>query len=122
MNIREVLRMTGRIDVKADWPKPRARVGRETFAIEPYSGTVTSITGTEVFRRTLTLGPVGSEGGTLEVFFPIGDEPEIRVRRGCFSGTLAAFAEQASNHKDPDHRRRYALIVEALALIGKAVE
>lgn len=113
--------MTGRIDVRAGWPKVRARVGREAIEIEPYTGNVTAVTGDEMWRRTMTLGPVGSEGGTLEVFFPLGEEREIRVRRGCFSGTIAEFAEKAAQHKDPDHRRRYALIVDAVRLVGRAV-
>ena len=113
--------LAGRIVVQEGWPEPTVRVGRCAVTVQPVSGFIERVPEPEWERPTLTLGPIGSERGTLEVFFPHDDESEIRVRRGCFSGTLAEFAAAAEAHEDPDHRRRYGQVARAIELLADAL-
>ncbi len=63
-------------------------------------------------RPVLQLGPIGSRSDYLLAFLT---EQGTRVRTGCFTGTLAEFAEAVKReHGDRDHGREY---VAAIAMI-----
>ena len=60
-------------------------------------------------RPVLQLGPLGSRSDYLLAFLT---EQGIRIRAGCFSGTLAEFAEAVEReHGDSEHGREYAAAI-----------
>ena len=71
-------------------------------------------------RLTLTIGPIGSEHGTLEVFFPTEKGEPVLVRRGCYTDVLENFAAKAANHNNDTYRHQYQAVVKALQLIVEA--
>lgn len=77
-------------------------------------------------RRLVSIGPIGSELGTLKVLFGSGnpDHPTL-VQRGCFSGTLEEFISRVRTqylgrvNKTPRSKSgyQYANALAALALL-----
>lgn len=66
--------------------------------------------------RYMEIAPIGSEGGTLEVWMH--PYHGVAVRRGCFSGTLEQFREKVERQYPPDqvHGRIYRDIIERVIL------
>ena len=64
-------------------------------------------------EQVLTLGPIGSENGTLTAIFD--EDGEIWCRRGCFWGTLAEFQKAVEKKPKGDkHRKRYLSIIKLI--------
>lgn len=65
--------------------------------------------------RYLTMGPVGSESGTMTAV--LADDGVIYVTRGCFEGTLEDFreaVEETHKHEDSQFYREYLAIIEVI--------
>ena len=63
--------------------------------------------------RYLTVSPIGSENGCLTAF--VERDGTIRVRRGCFDGTIDQFANAvADTHGDSQHGVVYRLVIEMI--------
>lgn len=65
--------------------------------------------------RYLTMGPVGSESGTMTAV--LADNGVIYVTRGCFEGTLEDFreaVEETHKHEDSQFYREYLAIIEVI--------
>lgn len=65
--------------------------------------------------RYLTMGPVGSESGTMTAF--LADNGVIYVTRGCFEGTLEEFreaVEETHKHENSQFYREYLAIIEVI--------
>lgn len=65
--------------------------------------------------RYLTMGPVGSESGTMTAV--LADNGVIYVTRGCFEGTLEDFreaVEETHKHEDSQFYREYMAIIEVI--------
>lgn len=123
----------------AGWPPPIVRADNKTLWVRCPEGTSTT-GGTRLYksyisvkeleeapaaeqkRLVLTIGPVGSEGGTLEVWFPLegvstfGDG-SVHVRRGCFSDTLEAFEAEVGAKRTGAQLELYRRIIAAIRLI-----
>lgn len=68
----------------------------------------------------ITVGPIGSMGGTLTA--ALGREGEIYINRGCFDGTLEEFKTAVRNkHAGTRFEREYNLIVELIEVRFSAV-
>ncbi len=65
--------------------------------------------------RYITMGPVGSENGTLTAV--LADDGVIYVTRGCFEGTLRDFEEavkKTHGHEDSQFYKEYLAIIEVI--------
>jgi hypothetical protein len=63
-------------------------------------------------RPVFQIGPIGSRSSYLIAFVT---KQGIRIRAGCWFGTLEAFAERmAEVHKDTVHGREYAAAIEMI--------
>ena len=65
--------------------------------------------------RYITMGPVGSENGTLTAV--LANDGVIYVTRGCFEGTLRDFkeaVEKTHGHEDSQFYREYLAIIEVI--------
>ena len=65
--------------------------------------------------RYITLGPMGSENGTLTAV--LADDGVIYVTRGCFEGTLRDFreaVEETHKHEDSQFYKEYLAIIEVI--------
>jgi len=63
-------------------------------------------------RPVLQLGPLGSRSDYL---LAVLTEEGIRVRAGCFTGTLSEFSEAVKKeHKDGIHGREYAAAIQMI--------
>ena len=65
--------------------------------------------------RYITMGPVGSENGTLTAV--LANDGVIYVTRGCFEGTLRDFkeaVEKTHGHEDSQFYKEYLAIIEVI--------
>ena len=63
-------------------------------------------------RPVLQIGPLGSRSDYLLAFLT---EEGVRIRAGCFTGTLAEFSEAVQEeHKDGIHGREYAAAIQMI--------
>lgn len=118
------------------WPLPVVRADKTAYELPALDGSGQTPDGRSFtvvgkfhppsFRAdqaqiTMSLGPIGSEGGTLEVWFSKTSADQILVRRGCFSGTLDEFADRAREHNMLHVRAQYLTVVAAIREIGRAL-